>query len=136
MKIGFLELVVIFIVALVVVGPDKLPFYAKRLGQALGEFKKVSGDLTKDIKDNIVEPLEEAQKPLKEAMEPLTSIQQEVDKNVKDVQKSFKDIGKPTGKETAVKTDDETKETVKQADGAEEVSKQEPAKHTEAPEQA
>lgn len=29
MKIGFTEIIVIFIVALIVIGPDKLPFYAK-----------------------------------------------------------------------------------------------------------
>ena len=39
MKIGWMELLVIVIVALVVVGPDKLPDYAKKFGKALKEFK-------------------------------------------------------------------------------------------------
>ena len=34
MKIGTLELVVIAIVALLVIGPNKLPEYARKLGQA------------------------------------------------------------------------------------------------------
>lgn len=41
MKIGFQELLIVFIVALVVVGPDKLPYYAKKFGQAMAQFKKI-----------------------------------------------------------------------------------------------
>ena len=78
MKIGFMELVVIFIVALLAIGPDKLPAYAQKLGQALREFRKVSQDVTQDVRESVIEPLEEAQKPLREALE-----------------KEFKNIGKP-----------------------------------------
>lgn len=95
MRIGIAELVVIFVVALIVVGPDKLPVYARRLGEALGELKKYSDEATKDIKESIVEPLEEAQRPLREAVEPLNELDQAVRGNIKDVQKSFSDIGKP-----------------------------------------
>jgi TatA/E family protein of Tat protein translocase len=35
MKIGAMELVVIFIVALLVIGPDKLPQYARKFGAAM-----------------------------------------------------------------------------------------------------
>ena len=37
MKIGTLELIVIAIVALLVIGPNKLPEYAKKLGLAMKE---------------------------------------------------------------------------------------------------
>ena len=40
MKIGPLELVVVFIVALIVIGPNKLPEYAKKFGEAMRELKK------------------------------------------------------------------------------------------------
>ncbi|MDD6212738.1 MAG: twin-arginine translocase TatA/TatE family subunit [Clostridiales bacterium] len=40
MKIGTMELVVIVLVALVVVGPTKLPQLARTLGETLGSFKK------------------------------------------------------------------------------------------------
>ena len=46
MKIGLMELLVIFIVALVVIGPDKLPAYARKLGEALRQFKKYSSEAT------------------------------------------------------------------------------------------
>lgn len=95
MRIGITELIVIFAVALIVVGPDRLPAYAKKLGEALAQFKKYSDEATKDIKESIVEPLEEAQKPLREAVEPFTEIDRAVRSNAKDVQDSFRDIGKP-----------------------------------------
>ncbi len=66
MKIGVMELIVIFIVALLVIGPDKLPSYAKKLGGALREFRKASADVTKEIRENVVDPLDEASKPLRE----------------------------------------------------------------------
>ena len=59
MKLGFWEILVVVIVALLVIGPDKLPFYAKKLGQALKEFRKVSEDMTKEVRESVIEPLEE-----------------------------------------------------------------------------
>lgn len=95
MKIGIQELLVVFIVALIVVGPDKLPYYAKKLGEALGQFRKYTDEATKDIRESIVEPLEEAQRPLREAMEPFNELEKSVNDNVKDIQKSLNSIGKP-----------------------------------------
>lgn len=94
MKIGMMELIVIFVVALLVLGPEKLPVYAKKLGEALGQFRKYSEEATKDIKESIITPLEEAQKPLREAMEPINELQKSVKDNVKEVQDSLKGIGK------------------------------------------
>ncbi len=81
MKIGFTEIILIFIVALIVIGPDKLPFYAKKLGVGLREFRKATDDMTKDIRESVVEPLEEAQKPIREAMEPFEQLDRDVRNN-------------------------------------------------------
>lgn len=94
MKIGAMELIVIFVVALLVIGPDKLPAYAKKLGSALNAFRKASADVTQEIRESVVEPLEEAQKPLREAMEPLEELKSEVNKNFKGVEKDLRNIGK------------------------------------------
>lgn len=93
MKISFMEIMVICIVALLVLGPDKLPQYAKKLGVALREFKKATNDLSKDIKENVVSPLDDAVKPLKEAVEPLTDIKKDVNDSLNDVTKSINNIG-------------------------------------------
>lgn len=49
--IGFTELVVILIVALIFIGPDKLPDIAKAFGRAFMEFKKATDDLKKQVTD-------------------------------------------------------------------------------------
>jgi Tat protein translocase TatB subunit len=51
--IGMPELIVIAIIALLVVGPKKLPDLAKSLGKGLTEFRKAADD----VKDNIKETL-------------------------------------------------------------------------------
>lgn len=101
MKIGIQELLVVFIVALVVVGPDKLPYYAKKLGQALGQFRRYTEEATKDIRESVVDPLNEAQEPLREAMAPVTELEKDVRKNVDEIKKSISDIGKPLKDENA-----------------------------------
>ena len=95
MKIGTLELIVIAIVALLVIGPNKLPEYAKKLGLAMREFKKATNSLSKEIKENIVEPLDEVQKPLKDAVAPLTEMEKEIKGSIKEVTNSVNNIGKP-----------------------------------------
>ena len=106
MKIGIQELLIIFIVALIILGPDKLPLYARKLGEALREFRKISSGVTKDIKESVVEPLEEAQRPLREALEPITDLEQEVYGDMKEIQKSFSDIGKPVKKDEGLKPEE------------------------------
>ena len=47
--IGMPELILILAVALIVIGPKKLPDLAKSLGRALGEFKRATNDLKESI---------------------------------------------------------------------------------------
>ena len=51
--IGMPELIVIFLVALLVFGPRKLPDLGKTLGKGLAEFKRASEDLKRTIEDEI-----------------------------------------------------------------------------------
>ncbi len=99
MKIGFTELILVFVVALIVIGPDKLPGYAKKLGEALAIFKKASDEATREIKENITEPLEEAARPLREAMEPVEELNRAVRGNVRDVQNSINRVGRKNNKD-------------------------------------
>ncbi|MBO4915818.1 MAG: twin-arginine translocase TatA/TatE family subunit [Oscillospiraceae bacterium] len=94
MKIGALELVVIFIVVLLVIGPDKLPQYARKFGNAMREFRKASADVTQELKESVIDPLEEAQAPLREAMQPIEELDQSLKSDIKDVEDSIKDLGK------------------------------------------
>ena len=47
--IGMPELIVILVIALIVIGPKKLPDLAKALGKGMAEFKKA----TQEIKDSL-----------------------------------------------------------------------------------
>lgn len=50
--IGMPELLLILVVALLVVGPSKLPDLAKSLGKGLGEFRKATDDLKSQLTGN------------------------------------------------------------------------------------
>ena len=51
--IGFPELLVIFVVALIVFGPRKLPELGKSLGKSLSEFKRASNELRHTLDEEI-----------------------------------------------------------------------------------
>ena len=95
MQIGIAELIIVFIVALFAVGPDRLPAYAKKLGEAVSQFKKYSQEATREIKESVVEPLEEVQAPLREAVKPLEELDKTVKGSAKELKDSFAGIGKP-----------------------------------------
>ena len=59
-SIGMPELILIFVVALLVFGPKKLPELGKSLGRGLAEFKRASEDLKKTIEDEIEQGKQEA----------------------------------------------------------------------------
>jgi sec-independent protein translocase protein TatA len=59
-SIGMPELILIFVVALLVFGPKKLPDIGKSLGKGLAEFKRASEDLKKTIQDEIEQGKQEA----------------------------------------------------------------------------
>ncbi|WP_045214637.1 Sec-independent protein translocase protein TatB [Desulfonatronovibrio magnus] len=67
--IGTTELVVILVVALLVLGPKKLPEIAKSLGKTLAEFKRVSTDVKRTIEMEVDRDEEEqAKKRIKREM--------------------------------------------------------------------
>lgn len=51
--IGMPELIVILVIALIVIGPHKLPELAKSLGKGLAEFKKASDDFQRNIQEEV-----------------------------------------------------------------------------------
>lgn len=54
--LGFTEILVILIVALLVFGPDKLPELARNLGKGLAEFRRASSDLRRSVLEAADEP--------------------------------------------------------------------------------
>ncbi|MGE5454228.1 MAG: Sec-independent protein translocase protein TatB [Methylocystaceae bacterium] len=52
-NIGPWELILILAIALIVVGPGKLPEVGKSIGRALTEFKKATTDVKKEVQDAV-----------------------------------------------------------------------------------
>jgi len=51
--IGFPELIIIFVVALIFFGPKKLPELGRALGKSIGEFKRASNELRNTLDEEI-----------------------------------------------------------------------------------
>ncbi len=49
--IGFTELIVILVIALVILGPERLPEVAKSIGKMVREYKKATNDIKKSVED-------------------------------------------------------------------------------------
>jgi sec-independent protein translocase protein TatA len=49
--IGMPELIVILVIALIVIGPQKLPDLARSLGKGLAEFRRATDDFKQNIED-------------------------------------------------------------------------------------
>jgi len=52
-SIGVPELIIIFVVALIVFGPKKLPELGKSLGKGLAEFRKASNELRSTFEQGV-----------------------------------------------------------------------------------
>jgi Tat protein translocase TatB subunit len=57
LNVGTPELLVILVVALLVLGPDKLPGAARQVGRAVGELRRLSSGFQAEIRDAMQEPV-------------------------------------------------------------------------------
>ena len=56
LNIGTPEILIILLIALIILGPSKLPQLAKSLGEAVKEFRKASSGLTEEVKQ-VTQPI-------------------------------------------------------------------------------
>jgi len=100
-NIGTGELIVILIVALLIIGPDKLPKVARAVGKAVAGFKSYMNDVTEDLKDvstefkDVSDSLTVMQKDMQQTIK---SAFEDVDGTVKSVDTDLKNVGADVGK--------------------------------------
>ena len=70
-SIGMPELVIIFVIALIIFGPRKLPELGRSLGKSINEFKRASNELRNSLEEEIrVDEQKEAAKKAAAAAPP------------------------------------------------------------------
>jgi TatA/E family protein of Tat protein translocase len=62
MNLGFPEMIFIFLMALIIFGPKKLPEIGRQIGKALNEFRRASNEFKAQI-ENEINNLEHDSKP-------------------------------------------------------------------------
>jgi sec-independent protein translocase protein TatA len=87
--LGIPELIVIFIIALVVFGPKKLPELGKSIGRAMAEFKKASEEFQESVRTEMREVEREA------------SVKEDIKRIEQDVQEGTKGAGDPAVQQSA-----------------------------------
>ena len=62
-SLGFPELMIIMVIALIIFGPRKLPELGRSLGKSIGEFRKASNELKSTLEEEIrMEEIKEERK--------------------------------------------------------------------------
>jgi len=89
--IGFSEMIVIAVIALIVLGPEKLPRVARTAGHLLGRMQRYVNDVKADINREI--ELDELRKLQKEMQNTAQSLEQTVRGEVNAVESEFRQLG-------------------------------------------
>lgn len=62
-SIGAPEVLVVLLVALIVLGPQKLPEFARQAGRALAEFRRVTSGFQDELRDAFMDSTEAESRP-------------------------------------------------------------------------
>ncbi|MBI4189907.1 MAG: Sec-independent protein translocase subunit TatB [Betaproteobacteria bacterium] len=91
--IGFSEILVIAIVALIVIGPERLPKVARTLGHLFGRMQRYVNDVKADISREM--ELEELRKLQASVQDAARSIEQSVTKEISSTESELNSIAAP-----------------------------------------
>jgi sec-independent protein translocase protein TatB len=89
--IGFTEMLVIAVVALIVIGPERLPRVARTLGHLFGRMQRYVNDVKADINREI--QLEELKDLQKSVVESAQAIEQSVSREITSTESELRQAG-------------------------------------------
>lgn len=101
--VGFSELIVIAIVALVVIGPERLPKVARTAGHLLGRLQRYVNDVKSDISREM--QLDELKKLQAEVQESARSFERSISSEVQSLEQSVDQAAKSLSHELAPPAD-------------------------------
>jgi len=71
--LGMPELILIFVVALLLFGPRKMPQIGRSIGRAMGEFRRASNEFKRTIEDEVAaDEIRDVEKDLKDIKKTIT----------------------------------------------------------------
>ncbi|NIS75463.1 MAG: twin-arginine translocase subunit TatB [Deltaproteobacteria bacterium] len=79
--IGFQEILLVLLIALIFFGPKKLPDLARSLGRGVAEFKKAADEVKRSFEEVVEE--ESLKKELKDELQELKDMGSDLEKDVK-----------------------------------------------------
>jgi len=88
--VGFSEIVVIAVVALIVIGPERLPKAARTLGHLFGRLQRYVNDVKSDISREI--ELDELRKLQKEVQTAAADLKSSVESTARSVESGVRDV--------------------------------------------
>ena len=98
--VGLSELMIIAVVALVVIGPERLPKVARTAGLLLGRLQRYVSDVKSDINREI--QLDELKKMQQEMTDQVTNLQTSVTHEMREVESSVSKVIEPLAADVAV----------------------------------
>jgi len=106
--IGFSELLVIGVVALIVIGPEKLPRMARTIGHLAGRLQRYVADVKADINREIeIEELRKMRDSMqKSATEMESSVSSELSKTADDLNKTVETVSTEKPADAVQKSDE------------------------------
>ena len=107
--VGFSEIIVIAVVALVVIGPERLPKVARTLGHLFGRMQRYVNDVKADISREMqLEELRNLQRSMQDAAR---SIEQSVSREISATESELQEIASAPAPETAHSADGPSPDT-------------------------
>lgn len=109
--LGMPELILIFVVALLLFGPRKMPQIGRSIGRAMGEFRRASNEFKRTIEDEVaaneIRDVENDLKGLKDVGKELRELKQTIEKPIESAAKKAFDLSQDDADASSARETDE-----------------------------